>query len=218
MVPTSIDTLTAQLLQMRGQGRVLLAVVGPPGAGKSTLSEGLETALNTAAPGCAAVFPMDGYHYDDAILQMWGLRPRKGAPNTFDVDGFAHMLQRLRQNASDIAVPVFDRELEISRNGARIIPQTVELLIVEGNYLLLDQPGWRDLSALFDVTVSLRVSEAELRRRLFNRWRGFGIAESAIPDKVDANDMPNGLTVLRHSLPADYVITQADTPEFQTTL
>jgi energy-coupling factor transporter ATP-binding protein EcfA2 len=75
--------------------RRIVAVAGPPGSGKSTLAERMETVLNAKTPGYAAVFPMDGYHFDDQVLIPRGLRPRKGAPETFDIEGFFHMLDRL---------------------------------------------------------------------------------------------------------------------------
>jgi pantothenate kinase len=84
---------------------------------------------------------MDGYHFDDAVLNERGMRARKGAPETFDVGGLGHMLRRLKLNDEDeVAVPVFDRAIEISRAAARLISKTVSTIIVEGNYLLLDLP------------------------------------------------------------------------------
>src|SRR5580693_1119176 len=95
---------------------------------------------------------MDGYHYDDPVLIERGLRACKGSPDTFDVFGLLHMLDRLKHNQEDeIAVPVFDRDLEISRAGARLISRSVRALIVEGNYLLLDQYPWSGLHAMFDI-------------------------------------------------------------------
>ncbi len=203
--------LLDRLLALRGGGRRLVAVAGAPGSGKSTLADALDAALRDAG-AASAVLPMDGFHLDDGLLVPMGLRPRKGAPDTFDVAGLAHLLDRLRANDEpQICVPVFDRGLEISRNAARMIPASVELLIVEGNYLLLDAPGWRDLRARFDLTVMLHVPETELRARLWKRWRDHGIPEADIPARVDGNDLRNGLTVLNHSLPADLTITQAAT-------
>ena len=107
---------------------------------------------------------MDGYHFDDRVLDLRGLRARKGAPETFDVAGLCHMLVRLKRNEeTEIAVPVFDRDLEIARAGARLIPRSAKHVIVEGNYLLLDRPSWRDLHAHFDITVMIDVPEAVLR-------------------------------------------------------
>lgn len=203
----SAQELRDRLLGLPSGRRHLIAIAGPPGAGKSTLAEALAAGLERAAPGRAAIFPMDGYHYDDAILIARGLRPRKGAPETFDVSGLYHMLGRLRRNdEAEIAVPVFDRDLEISRNAARTIPQSVEIILVEGNYLLLDRAGWRDLAPLFDLTVSVTVSVEELRRRLTRRWQDHDIGAAEIPAKVEANDLPNGIVVLTESIPSDLVV------------
>ena len=113
-----------QVVRQRGQSeRSLTAIAGAPGSGKSTLAEAVVARLNEEAPDSAAVLPMDGYHFDDRVLVSRGLRPRKGAPDTFDVAGFYHMLHRLKRNEEpEIAVPVFDRDLEIARAGARLIP------------------------------------------------------------------------------------------------
>ena len=198
-----------QVVRQRGQStRSLTAVVGAPGAGKSTLAEALVAKLNEEAADSAAVLPMDGYHFDDRVLVPRGLRPRKGAPDTFDVAGFYHMLQRLKRNdEAEIAVPVFDRDLEIARAGARLIPRSVRHLIVEGNYLLLDRPGWSRLSTLFDTTIMIAVPEEILRQRLVARWQGYGIPPDEITAKVEANDLPNGRLVVSDSVQAEFIST-----------
>jgi pantothenate kinase len=114
---------------------------------------------------------MDGYHFDDAVLTARGLRARKGAPETFDVDGLRHMLRCLKLNEEyEIAVPVFDRAIEISSSAARLTSKAVRIVVVEGNYLLLNLPPWSDLHTAFDATVMISVSEEILRRRLTERW------------------------------------------------
>jgi pantothenate kinase len=196
------------IVKERGKtSRSVTAVAGPPGAGKSTLADALAEALNADEPGSAAVFPMDGYHYDDLVLVPRGLRPRKGAPNTFDVAGFAHMLGRLRENVDrEIAVPVFDRSIEIARAGARMIPQSVRHLIVEGNYILLDQGDWRMLHRHYDTTVLIDVSEEELRRRLTERWKDLDPAAFAF--KMEENDIPNGQLVRTGSITPEFTVPQ----------
>lgn len=208
---TTLDDLAVMLAENAGAlpagGRLLIALAGPPAAGKSTCSEMLNDLLKASGKCKSSVFQMDGYHYDDNVLIARGLRPRKGAPETFDVAGFRHMLVRLKQNQeAEIAVPVFDRGLEISRAGARMIPRDINVLIVEGNYILLDQEPWSSLAPLFDVSVNIRVPQEVLRQRLYARWQGHGIPAAEISSKVEANDLPNGALVLAKSQESDFVL------------
>nr|WP_238484198.1 nucleoside triphosphate hydrolase [Oricola indica] len=198
----------AKTLVVRGdKGRLVVALAGAPGAGKSTLAEKLVDLIAEDAPGLAAILPMDGYHFDNMLLDKLGRRARKGAPDTFDVAGFRHMLQRLRSDEEDaVAVPVFDRDIEIARAGARLIPRQARIIVAEGNYLLLGDAPWSDLSPLFDVTIRINVSEETLRERLEARWRGYGMSPADIRGKLEENDLPNGRLVLARSRPADFVV------------
>ncbi len=202
---SDIDTdELVEIVSARGrEARHITAIAGPPGSGKSTVAERLVETLNARDPGSAAVFPMDGYHFDDAVLDERGWKARKGAPHTFDVGGFSAMLERLRANAEDeIAVPVFDRRIEIARNAARFIPKTVRHLIAEGNYLLLDEAPWTDLK--FDTTVFLDVPMEELERRLRERWRQLVGEELRV--KLEENDLPNARLVVENSRSSDFVL------------
>lgn len=202
----------AAIIAGRGQrGRSLTAIAGAPGAGKSYAAEQLIAWLNTAEPDSAAVLPMDGYHYDDMILVPRGLRPRKGAPDTFDVAGLRHMLARLKDNAEDeIMVPVFDRDLEIARAAARSIGRGVRHIVVEGNYLLLDREPWRSLKPLFDTTVMLVVPETTLRERLIARWQHYRLTPPEIEAKLEDNDLPNGRLIASASAPAEFALVAED--------
>lgn len=135
-------------------------------------------ALNAGEGVSAALFPMDGFHYDDAVLEEMNRRPFKGAIDTFDAHGLRHMLERLKANQDDVvAVPVFDRAIEIARAGGRLIPQSVDIIVCEGNYLLAGQSPWDRLKPIFDLTVFVDVDEDDLRARLWDRWRSFGLGE-----------------------------------------
>jgi pantothenate kinase len=202
-----LETLIATLAVRGASRRSVTAIAGPPGAGKSTLAELVVEKLNEFQPGSAAVFPMDGFHYDDMVLVPRGLRPRKGSPATFDVAGFSHMLGRLRLNEEEeVAVPVFDRTIEISRAGARMIPQTVRHLVVEGNYILLGSGAWADLHRHYDTTVLLHVPEMELRRRLEDRWKD--LPPEAFAYKLEVNDLPNGRLVMSDSCEPEFIYRQ----------
>lgn len=198
--------LVAELRRGAGEGgRRIVAVAGPPGAGKSTFAERLCAALEAGAPGTAALLAMDGYHFDDRVLEARGDRPRKGAPHTYDIDGLEAMLARLAaDDGREIAVPVFDRSIEIARAGAAIVPSAARIVVVEGNYLLLDDPAWAPLRKWFDVSVMLEVPRAVLVERLAARWHGYGMSEAAILAKLDGNDLPNVDRVLTGCVGADF--------------
>jgi len=188
--------------------RRIVAIAGPPAAGKSTVVGRIADALNQKRPNRAAILPMDGFHYDDAVLTWMGRLDFKGAPDTFDVSGLRHTLERLKDRKETVAVPVFDRDLEVSRGSARLISPEVDLILVEGNYLLVEESPWDQLAPLYDLTVMIRVSVEELTKRLTERWEGFGKDQQGVRHKLDEVDLPNGRYVLRNSAVADILFVQ----------
>ena len=190
-----------------GPNRFLIALAGPPGAGKSTLADALVDRFNTTLPDAPAVaVPMDGFHYDNLILDANGLRARKGAPETFDASGFLAMVRRLKTPEDSIAIPVFDRSIDLSRASARLIEPRHRVLVIEGNYLLLDHPVWRDLRALFDCTIMLKPALELIEERLIQRWLDHGYAHEDALRKARGNDLANAELVLSKSGPADMII------------
>ena len=205
---SDVASLANALECRRKTNRSITAIAGPPGAGKSTISLELARHLNAQNPCSAAVFQMDGFHYDDSVLDAKGLRARKGAPQTFDVGGFSSLLGRLRANTeTEIAVPVFDRSIETARAGAAIIPQTAQHVIVEGNYLLLALPPWQVLQVLYDTTVFLHVPFDVLRNRLSERWKKLNTRD--LQAKLEGNDLPNVRLVDQNSNVADFTLSQS---------
>lgn len=206
VVMDAVDQILAALPEPRTDRRVVIAIAGPPAAGKSTLAESLLTRLGSRA----GVLGMDAFHYDDAILHDHGTRSRKGAPHTFDVSGYGALLKRLREEVGhDIAVPVFDRSLELTRNSAQIFPGGADTVITEGNWLLLDRPQWRDLHVLFDLTVMLDVAESVIEARTLDRWASFGFDAAEARRRADENDLPNAATVRNESVPAHLTMQMA---------
>ena len=182
--------------------RFIVGIAGPPASGKSTLAEQLHEALGENA----VVVPMDGFHFDDAILNARGHRTRKGAPHTFDVAGFEVLLKRIKAREPDIAIPVFDRSLELSRNAADIVSGETKFILVEGNYLLLKSAPWNKLKPLFDFTLYIDVTEAELVRRLMQRWHEHGFDETYAKNWIASNDLLNIRIIQTESTKADLVV------------
>ncbi|SDO18319.1 nucleoside/nucleotide kinase family protein [Vreelandella arcis] len=198
-----LDTLSRQIIQAANDmPRYMVALAGPPGAGKSYRSEQLCAAINRKRPGQAGVVPMDGYHFDNAVLGEAQL-PLKGAPHTFDVDGLHDDLERIRRADRPVAVPVFDRPLDLARAGGRLITLEQRIVIIEGNYLLLDRPVWRDLHALFDWTLMLEVDDDVLVKRLVARWLAMGQDRAGALERTHQKDMLNAQLVKTSSLPPD---------------
>lgn len=190
-----------------GQPRLMVAIAGPPASGKSTLADELRHALDSRlGAAVSVVLPMDGFHFDNAVLNDLNALARKGAPHTFDIDGLTALLQRVAGNLQEVVIPVFDRSLDLARAGGRKILDTHQIVLVEGNYLLLDRPGWSGLRQLFDFTVFLDVDEAELSRRLVQRWldHGLNLADATI--RAESNDLPNARLVSAARLQADKII------------
>lgn len=188
--------------------RLVIGVAGPPASGKSTLADLLASEIGTDA----AVLPMDGFHLDNAILDERGLRDRKGAPATFDVAGFASTLARVRADRGPVIVPTFDRRLDLARAGAREIAPAHRLVVVEGNYLLLEEPPWSAIARLFDETIFLRVPEKVIESRILARWQRYGLDERAARTRALENDVPNASLVMRNSRAAGLVLDEHGWP------
>jgi fructokinase len=197
-----ITGLVASILNVprRGQRRVV-AIVGPPGSGKSTIAEAL-VPLIAQAGGLAQVVPMDGFHLDNSILLERNLINVKGSPGTFDVGGFVKLISRL-SNEAEIIFPKFDRNKDLAIAGADFVSQDCDLVLVEGNYLLLDAPFWRDLSKYWDFSVFLDVETKLLRERLMQRWLDQGLSLDQAKKRVEDNDLVNVETVVSGSSVAD---------------
>ena len=201
--------LVARAVALCADHRALLGLVGCPGAGKSTVAEHLVAAAR-AELGVDAVahVPMDGFHLADRQLDRLGLRDRKGAPETFDVDGYLALLRRLRDPAEERTVyaPVFERDLEQALAGAVAVGPAVRLVVTEGNYLLLDRPGWRDLGTVLDETWFLDFDDEERVRRLVARHELFGKSHDAAVAWVATVDEPNAALVRSTRDRADLVV------------
>lgn len=202
--PSTLDDLGTLARSLIADGRRhILGVTGPPGAGKSTVCTALLAALGPEA----AVVQMDGFHLADDELRRIGRRDRKGAPDTFDVDGYAAILSRLRDRRDPVVyTPRFDRGLEEPIAGSTAVPVSVPLVITEGNYLLHDNDGWSRIGGLLDSCWYLDVP-AQLREdRLVKRRVGHGEDSARAQSWVRTVDHTNAELISQTRCRADRTI------------
>lgn len=204
--PTAVADLARRIAELpRRDGRWLVAVAGGPAGGKSVLAGAITAAVNEAGRTARAI-PMDGFHLDNDILDARGLRARKGAPESFDAEGFIHLMHRLKEGG-EVVYPLFDRSRDLAVAGAAVIEAGCDVAIVEGNYLLFDEAPWSSLGPLWDLSVWLDTPEDELRDRLVRRWLDHDhTAEEALA-RAESNDLPNARRILKARLPADVTIS-----------
>ena len=187
---------------MSRHGRVLLGIAGCPGAGKSTLSAAI-----TADVASSVVVPMDGFHMLNEDLVRLGRRDRKGAPDTFDVDGYVSMLRRVRgQSGNVVCAPRYDRAASAPVPDAIDVPPDANLVITEGNYLLLDQPPWSAVRPLLDEVWFVDVDDALRVPRLIARHIEFGKSPDEAHEWVMRSDEANAALVAASRIRADVVV------------
>jgi pantothenate kinase len=181
--------------------RFLLGISGAPGAGKSTLA----TAIAAAYDG--VVVPLDGFHLADVELERRRLLDRKGAPETFDADGYAALLARLRARPDHVVMaPMFERDLEQPVAGAIPVPPECDLVVTEGNYLLLDDEPWPEARAQLHTVWHVVTEDALRLERLVARHERFGKPPPAAREWVDRVDGANAARIEAAAHRADRVL------------
>ncbi|MBM7505871.1 nucleoside/nucleotide kinase family protein [Agromyces aurantiacus] len=176
----ALAELARDALAAASAPRVLIGITGSPGAGKSTLAQALVAELNRAdgaaeAGPIAVHLPMDGFHLANATLDRLGLRDRKGAIETFDGWGFAALLDRVvAETDHAVYAPGFERSVDEPVAAEIAIDPAAAIVVVEGNYLLVDAPPWSRVGDLLDEAWFVQASEDERVRRLVERHAAFG--------------------------------------------
>jgi pantothenate kinase len=208
-VLSSLEAAVARAESVAGPRRVVLGIAGAPGAGKSTLVEGLLAGLRRgSAYGSDGVahLPMDGFHLADVQLERLGLRGRKGAPETFDVDGYVATLARLREEAGHtVYAPGFERTLEQPIAAAVAVEPAARLVVTEGNYLLRPEGGWERVAGLLDEVWFVEPPTDRVQR-LVARHVEFGKSPEAARAWVETVDEPNAALVASTRAAADVVV------------
>jgi pantothenate kinase len=214
VVTLSVAQLVERARDLAGQGgRRLLGITGAPGTGKSTLARAVVDALG---PQRSAFVPMDGFHLANATLIAWGRRERKGAWDTFDADGYVHLLRRLREQTEEyVHAPDFDREIEESIGSARPVHRDVPLVVTEGNYLLSREGAWHQTADLLDESWYLELDAATRHDRLVRRHERHGKTHAEAVAWTGGSDEANAVLIAATRDRADLrvIVTMDATPD-----
>lgn len=192
--------------KQQGERRFLLGICGAPGVGKSTLAERLVSLLGRTA----VVVPMDGFHIATVALPTPQHLKRRGAIDTFDVGGYLALLTRLRNDPDALVyAPGFDRRIEEPIAGMIPVHPDVTVVITEGNYLLSEEPQWREIRGLLDETWFLDLDPALRLSRLVARHTKFGKSPEAASAMALGSDEDNARVIARARDRADVIIQLA---------
>jgi len=203
-----LDRLADEAIGLAEDRRAVLGIAGSPGAGKSTLVEQLLARISERkGRGWVAHVPMDGFHLADEQLRRIGALRRKGAPDTFDPVGYAHLLKRVAvETDAPVYAPGFDRTLEQPLAAALVVLPTARLVITEGNYLLLEHPTWLQARRAMDRVWFVDSEDALRVERLVARHVEFGKSRDAAQAWVADTDQANADLVSPTADAADMVI------------
>lgn len=208
---TTFDELLERAEGMvAGGDRAVLGIAGAPAAGKTALAWQLSNALGTRA----VVVGMDGFHLAQIELHRLGRIERKGAPDTFDAHGYVHLIRRLAEGVEPVYAPEFRREIEEPIAGAVLVDTDVQLIITEGNYLLVEDEPWGRLRPLLDDAWYLAPDEDERLERLVSRHRRYGRSLVEAKQRALGSDQRNAELIAPTAARADLVVQDMRLPSF----
>ena len=222
------DELAERLL--KNKTKKWIGIVGGPGSGKSTLAQEVSKICNNKYNLDTVVIPMDGFHFKKSDLTKYNLF-RRGAPHTFDAEGFIYMLKLAKNSNINIYFPDFCRIKSDPLENSIILKPTDQIVLIEGNYLLLgaiedkylskdeqkEVNRWKPLLELFDETWFIDISIDDQKNRLINRhletwtdcdtvfWNATNEIEGATK-RTNFNDIPNSDFILKSKRYADIII------------
>lgn len=222
-----IATAISSAAQVKSPKRLLVGVAGPPGSGKSTVADRVAQIINSSPPSTASksaraqTVSLDGFHYSRAVLDSFQNREeayvRRGAPWTFDIDGIVAFMNDVFESANlapaerlKIMAPSFDHAIKDPKDNDVTIEPETSIVILDGNYLLLDEDKWRTLSSRLDVKIFINIDPALARERVARRHVAAGIEPTLAKGKerFDTNDGING-DLIRQKLVAHDILVES---------
>lgn len=210
------------LLRTDKDSRVVAYLAAPPGAGKTTLSQLLELLYKEQKlPYSFQSISIDGFHYERKyLMNNWievsgekkSLNSVKGSPESFDLEALKERI-RLLTEGNVTKWPMYDRKLHDVSEETIVVD--AEIVLIEGNYLLLDEPGWKELKNIADLTVFIEAKEKSLKPRLIERKMLGGLSLTEAESFYEQSDQRNVIRVLEHSSKADIQLVLTEKRELK---
>lgn len=196
-------------MQLEKKRRIFILLAAPPGCGKTTLSLFLEY-LSKQIEDVTAIqaIGMDGFHRYQNYLdchfierngQQIKMSEVKGCPETFDVDKLIAKIKETKNK--DTYWPLYNRIKHDPEENQVFIDSPI--VLIEGNYLLLNEEKWCDIHYLFDDSLFIEADPHELEKRLVSRKMMGGIPYHQALQFYFNSDGINVQRVLNHSLKAN---------------
>lgn len=210
------------LLRTDKDSRLIVYLAAPPGTGKTTLSQFLEVLYQKQnLPYTFKAVSIDGFHYKrEYLMNYWTevdgekiqLNSVKGSPESFDLNALKEKIEALT-NKDTVQWPVYDRKLhDVSKENILV---DADIILIEGNYLLLDEPGWNELKDSADFTVFIEAKEDVLKPRLIKRKIMGGLSLDQATAFYEQSDLRNVLRVLERSGKSDARLVMTEGREFK---
>ncbi|KAG7839814.1 hypothetical protein KL942_003425 [Ogataea angusta] len=209
-----VDILVRFHEQKSAGQRVIVAVCGAPGSGKSLISERVISRLNERfGKQIGVVVPQDGFHYYmKDLLQMDDpdtMVARRGADFTFNAEGLVKLVRQIREHPEEeIYAPSFDHKIKDPVEHSIVIRPENQIVLLEGNYVCLDKEPWSEISRIADASWMVVARPELIRERIVRRHLEAGISKTKeeAEKRADGNDMVNGKYVMEHSREIDLAI------------
>ncbi len=202
----SIAETILSKVNVNTSNRFIVGIAGGPGSGKSTFAVKLKELINSkSSTDLAQIFPMDGFHWKNSDLESTGLISVKGAPETFDLEGYLLTLNRIRLG-ENLKAPIYSRESHDVIDNALPIEPHHKIIITEGNYLFYDEEGWCEIKDIIDLKIYIEAEKGACEKRLLGRHMRGGKTESEALEKIKKVDMKNFDLIAQTMKYADEVI------------
>jgi pantothenate kinase len=186
--------------------RFIVGIAGGPGSGKSTFAVKLKELINSKEKSdLAQIFPMDGFHRKNIELERSSLLSVKGAPQTFDVEGYLSMLNRIKLG-ENLKAPIYSREIHDVIDNALSIEPYHKIIITEGNYLFYDVEGWCEIKDIIDLKIYIESKKDVCEKRLLERHMRGGKTGIEALEKIKKVDMKNFDLIAQTMKYADEII------------